>query len=122
MKKSLQMGGVILASLLTATSCQTEEVVNNDIQSNNFSLTVNMGPESRTYIDENNKCVWGDYEKIYVTSKDGKTTGVLSLTQKSEDGTSATFSGFVFGDPADLYYSGCSDGAAFLHGQPLPAD
>ena len=64
-----------------------------------------MGPESRTYIDENNKCVWGDNEKIYVTSKDGKTTGVLSLTQKSEDGTSATFSGFVFGDPADLYYS-----------------
>ena len=96
---------MILASLLTATSCQNEEIVSNDVQSSNFSLTVNVGPESRTLIDDNLKCVWGDNEKIFVTSKDGKTSGVLSLTSKSENGTSATFSGFVFGNPADLAYS-----------------
>ena len=96
---------MILASLLTTTSCQNEEIVSNDVQSSNFSLTVNVGPESRTLIDDNLKCVWGDNEKIFVTSKDGKTSGVLSLTSKSENGTSATFSGFVFGNPADLAYS-----------------
>ena len=85
--------------------CQNEDLVQQSAQQN-YSLKVSMDTKSRTYIDgETGKCLWGEDEKIFVTSKDGKTTGILSLSSKSEDGTSAIFSGVVMGNPSTLYYS-----------------
>jgi len=74
-----------------------------------FSLTASKGAKgvgSRTAILDG-KTIWSEDDKIYVSSEDGRVTGVLKLDPNSlsEDKTTATFTGFVFGDPAKLAYS-----------------
>ena len=66
-------------------------------------MTVGREGGSRTAL-VGDQAVWSKGDKIYVSSKDGKTTGVLTLQGNGGDAT-GTFSGFVFGNPADLAYS-----------------
>lgn len=100
----MKWGGMLVASLLMASSCQNEEVVQNQsAQGQAFTLTASKGMGSRTAID-GDKTVWSEGDKIYVSSKDGKVTGVLTLTDGADDVT-GTFSGFVFGNPNQLAYS-----------------
>jgi len=100
----MKWGGMLFASLLMASSCQNEEVVQNQsAQGQAFTLTASKGMGSRTAID-GDKTVWSEGDKIYVSSKDGKVTGVLTLTDGADDVT-GTFSGFVFGNPNQLAYS-----------------
>ncbi len=82
-------------------------------QGQQFTLTASKGVQSRThlgnpYINENGKKIlpmyWTKGDRIYVSSKDGRVTGTLTLTSEPGKPT-GTFTGFVFGDPADLYYS-----------------
>ena len=102
MIKEMKWGGMLFASLLMASSCQNEAVVENK-NAQTFTLVANKGMGSRTAID-GDKTVWSTGDRIYVSSKDGKTTGVLTLTDGAGE-TSGTFSGFVFGNPNNLEYS-----------------
>lgn len=94
----------MLASLLTVTSCQNEEIVQGQgTQGQAFTLVASKGVQSRTEL-KGDQTVWSVGDKIYVSSKDGKTTGVLTLSSEAglPDGT---FTGYVFGNPANLAYS-----------------
>jgi len=91
--------------------CQSEKLVNDGGSQGGqqFSLTASKGAKgvgSRTAILDG-KTIWSEDDKIYVSSEDGRVTGVLKLDPNSlsEDKTTATFTGFVFGDPAKLAYS-----------------
>ena len=100
----MKWGGMLVASLLMVSSCQNEEIVQNQsAQGQAFTLTASKGMGSRTAID-GNQTVWSEGDKIYVSSRDGKVTGVLTLTDGADDVT-GTFSGFVFGNPNQLAYS-----------------
>jgi len=104
MLKKMRLGGIVLASLLAATGCQNEEIVqSNGAQGQAFTLVASKGIQSRTEL-KGDQTVWSVGDKIYVSSKDGKTTGVLTLS--SEAGLpNGTFTGFVFGNPDNLAYS-----------------
>ena len=110
MLRRFKLGGVIfLSTLLSLVSCQSEKLVNDggSQQGQQFTLTASKGMGgSRTAII-NGQTVWSEGDKIFVSSKDGRTTGVLTLNPESikKDPTKGTFSGFVFGDPDDLAYS-----------------
>ena len=90
--------------------CQSEKLVNDggSQQGQQFTLTASRGIQSRTNLGTEKNTLqlrWSAGDKIYVSSKDGKTTGVLTIKEGDENKPSATFSGFVFGHPEDLYYS-----------------
>ena len=73
-------------------------------QGQQFTLTASKGMGgSRTAII-NGQTVWSEGDKIYVSSKNGDVTGVLTLTSEPGEPT-GTFSGFVFGNPDKLAYS-----------------
>lgn len=77
-------------------------------QGQQFTLTASRGIQSRTNLGTEKNTLqlrWSAGDQIYVSSKDGKTTGVLTIKEGDENKPSATFSGFVFGHPEDLYYS-----------------
>jgi len=95
--------------------CQSEKLVDEggSQDGQQFSLTASRGVQSRTHLgdpyeDNNGKKIlpmyWTEGDRIYVSSKDGRVTGTLTLTSEPGKPT-GTFTGFVFGDPADLYYS-----------------
>jgi len=105
MLKKMRLGGIVLASLLAATGCQNEEIVqSNGAQGQAFTLVASKGIQSRTEL-KGDQTVWSVGDKIYVSSKDGNVTGVLTLDPEDAGSTSGTFTGFVFGDPAKLAYS-----------------
>lgn len=104
MNKKMKWGGMLVASLLMASGCQNEEIIETpSAGGQRISLTVGREGGSRTAL-EGDQAVWSKGDKIYVSSKDGKTTGVLTLQGEGGDAT-GTFSGFVFGNPANLAYS-----------------
>ena len=104
MIKKMKWGGMLVASLLMASGCQNEEIIETpSAGGQRISLTVGREGGSRTAL-EGDQAVWSKGDKIYVSSKDGKTTGVLTLQGEGGDAT-GTFSGFVFGNPANLAYS-----------------
>jgi len=90
-------------TMLLATGCQNEELVQQG-NSGDYTLTLDMGAQSRTMHDENGNCVWGENEAIYVVGEGGKVFGTLTMKSKSEDGKKAVFSGKVTGDPAKLQF------------------
>ena len=90
-------------TMLLATGCQNEELVQQG-NSGDYTLTLDMGAQSRTMHDENGDCVWGENEAIYVVGEGGKVFGTLTMKSKSEDGKKAVFSGKVTGDPAKLQF------------------
>ena len=69
MIKGMKWGGMLFASLLMASSCQNEAVVENK-NAQTFTLVANKGMGSRTAI-EGDKTVWSTGDRIYVSSKDG---------------------------------------------------
>jgi len=74
-------------------------------QSSLVTLTASKGMgNSRTAI-VGTQTVWSAGDQIYVSSKDGKVTGVLTLEAEYAGKTEGTFSGFVFGNPKSLEYS-----------------
>ena len=100
----MKWGGMLFASLLMVSSCQNEEIIETpSAGGQRISLTVGREGGSRTAL-VGDQAVWSKGDKIYVSSKDGKTTGVLTLQGEGGDAT-GTFSGFVFGNPANLAYS-----------------
>ena len=116
MLRKFKMGGVILGALLALVGCQSEKLVNDggSQQGQQFTLTASRGVQSRThlgdpFIDDTGKKIlpmyWSEGDEIYVSSLDGKTTGRLKLQEDGVGKSSATFSGFVFGNPDNLYYS-----------------
>lgn len=110
MLRKFKLGGVILGALLALVGCQSEKLVNDggSQQGQQFTLTASRGIQSRTNLGTEKNTLqlrWSAGDKIYVSSKDGKTTGVLTIKEGDENKPSATFSGFVFGHPEDLYYS-----------------
>jgi len=100
MKKLLM--GVCAFSMLLATGCSNEELVE-QIEQQQYTLEVGVGMNSRTYNDENGECNWGENEQIYVFSEDGTVSSVLTLIRKN--GKTATFAGTVSGDPKRLKYT-----------------
>lgn len=106
MLRKFKLGGVILGALLALVGCQSEKLVNDggSQQGQQFTLTASKGMGgSRTAII-NGQTVWSEGDKIYVSSKNGDVTGVLTLTSEPGEPT-GTFSGFVFGNPDKLAYS-----------------
>lgn len=86
--------------------CQSEKLVDDgSSQSSLVTLTASKGMgNSRTAI-VGTQTVWSAGDQIYVSSKDGKVTGVLTLEAEYAGKTEGTFSGFVFGNPKSLEYS-----------------
>lgn len=108
----------MLASLLAVTGCQNEEIVSNDQQKGNYSLTVNRLVDSRTYVKDDGTVVWSKNDKMYVYGEG--VTGVLTLDDADAGETTGTFTGFVFGNPDNLKWAvfgdevkGTANGAEF---------
>lgn len=102
MKKYL----VSVAVLATMVASCTDEKIEREIGKGElFTLVVNQGPESRTELGDDKKTTnWSAGDRIYVTSEDGKTTGVLSLVDGVGE-NEGTFSGYIFGaDVKSLKY------------------
>ena len=79
-----------LASMMMA-SCQNDVLVENiSNEGDMFTLEVNQGG-SRTALGEGFQTVWSSDDKIYVTSEDGKVSGVLSYKGDNK------FTGYIFG-------------------------
>jgi len=94
-----------LATMMLA-SCQNEEIVNKATDGRMFTLEVSQGMDSRTTLTPATggyQTLWSEGDQIYVTSEDGKTTGVLTLVS-TPGSPNGTFQGFVFGE-GDLKYS-----------------
>ena len=110
MKKSLQIG-VVLVSLLTATSCQNEAMVSENQQSN-YTLNVSSFVGSRTYVEQNGEVKWSEGDKLYVYGPN--VSGVLTLSEgaKTKDGK---FTGFVFGNPDNLQWAVFGDDVKFTN-------
>lgn len=113
----MKLGGIVLASLLTATSCQNEEIVSNEQQNGNYSLTVSSLVDSRTYVNDEGKVLWSEGDKMYVYGTN--VSGVLTLSDGANS-DKGTFTGFVFGNPDNLKWAvfgdevkGTADGAQF---------
>ena len=103
MKKILMSAAIV--SMVFA-SCTNEELVNQTTDGRMFTLEVSQGMDSRTTLNqtpEGYQTLWSAGDQIYVTSEDGKTTGVLTLVSNPglADGT---FQGYVFGE-GELKYT-----------------
>lgn len=98
----MKLGGIVLASLLTATSCQNEEIVSNEQQNGNYSLTVSSLVDSRTYVNDEGKVLWSEGDKMYVYGTN--VSGVLTLSDGANS-DKGTFTGFVFGNPDNLKWA-----------------
>ena len=88
-------------------SCTNEELVNQTTDGRMFTLEVSQGMDSRTTLTqtpEGYQTLWSAGDQIYVTSEDGKTTGVLTLDPQDAGKPSGSFSGYVFGK-GELKYS-----------------
>ena len=81
-------------------SCTNEEMINQATEGRMFTLEVSQGIDSRTSltpVEEGFQTLWSEGDQIYVTSEDGKTTGVLTLDPRDAGKPSGSFSGYVFG-------------------------
>lgn len=100
MKKFL-ISAVVLTVFLTG--CQNEELVRNERkQGREVTLEVGGMPEGRTALN-GDETFWSVGDRIYVTSADGMTNGVLTLVE-GEDTPNGKFSGYVYGN-GELKYS-----------------
>jgi len=95
--------GAAAFSLLLATGCQNEEIVQ-QTNSEEYTLTFDMGAQSRTLHNDEGECIWGENEQLLVVGDGGKVKGTLTLKSKTEGGKKAVFSGKVTGDPAKLKF------------------
>ena len=88
---------------LLAAGCTNDELQEQGLaEGQQFTLQVGKGAMTRTALNDSYQTVWSEGDKIYVTSTDGKVTGVLTLTQGANSGT-ATFSGWIYGGkPTEL--------------------
>lgn len=102
MKKSVQMVGLFISFLLMAISCQNENLIEQS-QGSQFTLSARKGIASRTHL-VGNQTVWSEGDQIYVSSANGRVTGVLTLSSDPGEVT-GTFTGLVSGNPNDLAYS-----------------
>ena len=98
MKKIFMMTAV--ATMLLA-SCTNEIVDGNENEGQLFTLEVTQGTDSRTTLSPNSgayQTLWSEGDEIFVTSEDGKTTGVLTLMDGFDESSTGKFSGYVFGN------------------------
>lgn len=97
-----------VAAMLLATSCQNEEIINQQ-ESNYFRLEVQKGGSSRTAIASDGSVTWSKGDKLFVYGENG-TYGTLMLDDKDAGSESGTFNGFVYGNIKDLKYVAYGDG------------
>lgn len=100
--------GTAVAAMLLATSCQNEEIINQQ-ESNLFRLEVQKGGSSRTAIASNGSVTWSKGDKLFVYGENG-TYGTLMLDDEDAGSESGTFNGFVYGNIKDLKYVAYGDG------------
>jgi len=118
--KKILMGAVAIV-MAFATSCSNEELIQNQQTENReFSLTMNVGTQSRTMMKDG-KNVWNVGDKVYVFSEDESVYGVLMIRRESDitnGGKTATFTGIVNGDEElkNVVYPAPKSGV------PAPAD
>ena len=98
------MMSAAVCSMLLGTSCQNEEIVSQSTEKNEYTLTLDMGSQSRTLLDENGKPIWGEDESLSVVGDGGNSYGELKMIWKSTDGKKAMFSGKITGDADKLQY------------------
>jgi len=97
--KKIFMSAAVMA--LFTCSCTENEMIENVSDGQAFTLEVNQGVGSRTALD-GNQTVWSQGDEIYVTSANGRVTGVLTLKQ-GVGSANGTFEGFIFGgEPSEL--------------------
>ena len=91
-----------VCAMLLGTSCQNEEIVK-QVTTEEFTLKLDMGANSRTMMSENGP-VWGNEEELYVVGDNGNSYGTLRMVWKSSDGKKAMFSGKITGDASKLQH------------------
>lgn len=106
MSRKFYFEGIMLI-LLVLAGCQNEKYVDDSSSHTQmFTLTASKGVSSRIHLGADGKqSLWSEGDEIFVSSTDGKVTGVLKLSEDDANQTSGTFSGLVTGDPSTLAYS-----------------
>lgn len=97
--KKILISTAVAAMMLA--SCTNESLVNQKADGRMFTLKVSQGMDSRTTLTpvaEGFQTLWSEGDQIYVTSEDGKTTGVLTLDPQDKGKPSGTFTGYIFGN------------------------
>lgn len=95
--------------VFAAASCQNEDIqVQQDIQGQEFILEATFGAPTRTTLEEATsggyQTVWSEDDQILVCSADGRSKGILTLSQGA-GGKSGTFRGFVSGDASQIVHA-----------------
>ena len=94
--------GTAIATMMFA-GCQNEQLIENvQGEGQKVTLKVSQNAGSRTALD-GLQTVWSEGDQIYVTSADGRTSGILTLIDGAGD-DEGTFEGYVFGS-SKLSYS-----------------
>ena len=95
--------------VFAAASCQNEDIqVQQDIQGQEFILEATFGAPTRTTLEEGTssayQTVWSEGDQIYVCSADGRSKGILTLSQGAGK-NSGKFRGFVSGDASQIEHA-----------------
>lgn len=94
--------------VFAAASCQNEDIqVQQDIQGQEFILEATFGAPTRTTLEEATsgyQTVWSEDDQILVCSADGRSKGILTLSQGAGE-KSGKFRGFVSGDASQIVHA-----------------
>jgi len=108
MVKQILKAVAFLCALVLMVGCQDKEMVDTSVSGGTqISITASKRLSSRTTMDTDGvTTVWSAEDQIYVSSNDGKVTGLLRIDPNDVGKTSATFTGYVLGgSPSKLDYS-----------------
>lgn len=104
--KKIFLSAAVLA--MFAAGCQNDVLVQQESNEGGqlMTLVVNRGVESRTHLGTTDATTgktptyWSEGDKIYVSGKSGKVTGVLKL-KDGMNSAEGTFEGYIFGGKID---------------------
>ena len=106
--KKIYRSAAAAMMVFAAASCQNEDIqVQQDIQGQEFILEATFGAPTRTTLEEATsgyQTVWSEDDQILVCSADGRSKGILTLSQGAGE-KSGTFRGFVSGDASQIVHA-----------------
>lgn len=107
--KKIYRSAAAAMMVFAAASCQNEDIqVQQDIQGQEFILEATFGAPTRTTLEEGTlggyQTVWSEGDQILVCSADGRSKGILTLSQGAGE-KSGKFRGFVSGDASQIVHA-----------------
>ena len=107
--KKIYRSAAAAMMVFAAASCQNEDIqVQQDIQGQEFILEATFGAPTRTTLEEATsggyQIVWSEDDQILVCSADGRSKGILTLSQGAGE-KNGTFRGFISGDASQIVHA-----------------